>query len=315
LAFGDDSMLCEKYLHPSRHIEVQILGDGKGRAVALGERECSIQRRHQKVLEESPSPAVDTDLRRELERAAVSLASAVRYRNAGTVEFLLDEARNFYFLEVNTRLQVEHPVTELVRGLDLVHLQLDLAAGLDCIEALRRSQDGLAKRPLGHALEARICAEDPTQDHLPVAGRIRVCVEPTGPGIRVDSGVFRGSEVSAHYDSLIAKVIVHGADRSACLDRMGLALSRAAWLGLPTNVDYLLRVVRHPAFRAGDLRTDFLELHDAELRQDGRVPEEALLAAALAPAFLGDGPGGPRSLEREPPSPWRARDRFRLGEA
>jgi acetyl-CoA carboxylase biotin carboxylase subunit len=313
-AFGDDTMLLEKYLHPSRHVEIQIVGDGQGGAFALGERECSVQRRHQKVLEESPSPAVDDELRTRMQDAAVALAKAVRYRNAGTVEFLVDNESEFYFLEVNTRLQVEHPVTELVTGLDLVHLQLGLAAGRPLLELVPGGRPVLR----GHALEARICAEDPEAGFLPAGGKLETCVEPAGPGVRVDSGVYAGFEVPVHYDSMLAKVIVHAPDRATSLLRMEGVLSHAAWLGVPTNVDFLLGVIRSEAFQTGDLRTDFLEVHpelDPSRREDREdPPQAALIAAALAGVFRrGDKPvaeSGGRANDAH--SPWDAADHFRL---
>ncbi|PIE24452.1 MAG: 3-methylcrotonyl-CoA carboxylase [Planctomycetota bacterium] len=314
-AFGDDTMLLEKYLKPSRHVEIQIVGDGRGGAIALGERECSVQRRHQKVLEESPSPALDEELRTRMQDAAVALAKSVRYRNAGTVEFLVDESGAFYFLEVNTRLQVEHPVTEMVTGLDLVHLQLGLAAGQPLEELVPGGRPVLR----GHALEARICAEDPEAGFLPMGGRLEICVEPAGPGVRVDSGVYMGFEVPVHYDSMLAKVIVHAPDRATSLLRMQGVLSHSAWLGVPTNVDFLLGVIAHPAFQAGELRTDFLEVYeelDPSKRSGAKpLPDEALIAAALAGAFRhGEGPALEKSgTKSDPHSPWDAGDHYRLG--
>ena len=315
-AFGDGTMILEKYVHPSRHIEVQIFGDGQGDAIALGERECSVQRRHQKVLEESPSPVVDAELRRSLEEAAVSLARSIGYRNAGTIEFLLDEDNRFYFLEANTRLQVEHPVTEIVTGFDLVQAQILLAAGYGLAELFPEAQ----RQPKGWAMEARICAEDPEHGFLPASGRLEVCQIPEGPGIRVDTGFVTGSHIPVFYDSLIAKVIVQGIDRDTCLRRLELALEHSAWLGFPTNVDFLLEVIRHPAFRAGDLRTDFLETHPELLAtRTGPPPEASLIAAALAPCFKQAGHAGagvsPSATDGDlgdPYSPWKDHDGFRL---
>jgi len=310
VAVDDDRMLLERYIHPSRHIEVQILGDGHGNAVAFGERECWIQRRDQKILEESPSPSVDEPLRARLERSAIELARAVRYRGAGTVEFLLDDHGSYYFLEVNTRLQVEHPVTEFVTGQDLVALQLAVAGGAR-IEDLFKTRPGPTQL-IGHALEARICAEDPDHDFAPAAGRLEICVEPRGPGIRVDSGFDAGAEISPHYDSLIAKLIVHAPDRAACLARMEIALTQSAWLGIPTNVDFLLRVIRHEAFRAGELRTDFLAEHGMGRHQPTAPPRPALIAAALGTAFQARGErSGPARQSHG--SPWNEHDGFRVG--
>ncbi len=309
-AFCDDAVLVERFVQPARHIEVQVIGDGDGGVIALGERECSIQRRHQKLLEESPSPFVSDDLRQRLESAAVSLAREVRYRNAGTVEFLVDEAGDFRFLEVNTRLQVEHPVTELVTGVDLVHLQLWLAAGRSLANLLPEGRPALR----GHALEARICAEDPQHNFLPAAGRLAVCVEPEGPGVRVDSGFGQGDEIPAHYDSLLAKVIVHASDRAAAVQRMQLALKDAAWLGLPTNTDLIARVVEHTAFKSGDLRTDFLAVHPELLAGNGDPPDTVLQAAALAGAFHSTSSAN-SSPTASTASPWDLHDDFRLSGA
>src|SRR5262245_392775 len=276
-AFGDDRMIVEKAISPARHVEIQLLGDRHGDVVSLHERECSVQRRHQKVLEESPSPAVDDALRTRMGQAAVKLAKAVGYDNAGTAEFLLDERGNFYFLEVNARLQVEHPVTELVTGVDLVHLQVRVAAGERLADLLR----GRDLRPRGHAMEVRICAEAPEQGFLPAAGLLRLVREPEGPGIRVDSGVYSGWEVPVHYDSLLAKLIVHAPDRATACERMTQALRAAVYLGIPTNVDFLRRVVDDPDFRFGHLTTDFI-VHKPGLAVGTPMPpDDVVLAAAV----------------------------------
>ncbi|GAB4136714.1 MAG: methylcrotonyl-CoA carboxylase subunit alpha [Planctomycetota bacterium] len=277
-AFGDGSMIVEKALVPARHVEVQIAGDRHGNAFSLNERECSIQRRHQKVIEEAPSPVVDEELRARMGDAAERLARQVGYDNAGTVEFLVDERRRFYFLEVNARLQVEHPVTELVTGMDLVRLQILAASGADLSEILK----GADLRPRGHALEARICAESPEEGFLPAAGVLRVVRGPEGPGIRFDSGIREGCEVPVHYDSLLAKLIVHGPDRDACCDRMARALRETVILGIPTNLDFLLRVVQDQDFRAGQLSTGFLAAKpDLAAGPGDRDLDPWLAAAAL----------------------------------
>jgi acetyl/propionyl-CoA carboxylase alpha subunit len=315
-AFGDGRVLLEKLVAPARHVEVQIMADHHGGVVSLHERECSVQRRHQKVLEEAPSPAVDAGLRRRLGEAAVALAHTVGYRNAGTVEFLLDERGQFYFLEVNTRLQVEHPVTELVTGLDLVHLQLRCAAG-------ERLDDLLAGRdfaPRGWALEARICAEAPEHGFLPAAGRLSVMREPQGPGVRVDSGVCEGAEVSVHYDSLLAKVIVHAPTREAACRRMAQALRDAVYLGIPTNVDFLRRVVEDTDFVAGRLRTDFLERKPDLAAAPSPPPDAAYVAAVLATQLRPSGSaaagnGAPGAAEGGGAAAiWRRLGRLRLWE-
>jgi len=294
-AFGDGRIFLERYLRRPRHVEVQVFGDAQGGAVHLFERECSIQRRHQKIVEESPSPGVDAELRARIGEAAVRAARAVGYRNAGTVEFLLDEDGNFYFMEVNARLQVEHPVTELVTGRDLVRAQLLVAAG----EPLPYAQDELEQR--GHALECRVYAEDPDNHFLPSTGRLHVYREPTGPGIRVDSGVREGDQVTIHYDPLLAKVIVHAETRQLALDRMDRALADFVLLGVRTNIPFLRLLVGHPAFRAGDLHTGFLEEHPLK-RPASALPDAALAAAALA--LLCQGPQLPEGRRARAASPW-----------
>jgi acetyl-CoA/propionyl-CoA carboxylase biotin carboxyl carrier protein len=283
--FGDDSVLAERYMQPARHVEVQILADAHGGAIHLGERECSLQRRHQKLVEECPSPAVSADLRERMGAAAVALAQAAGYAGAGTCEFLVPagDRESFFFLEVNARLQVEHPVTELVYGLDLVEAQLRVAAG----EPLWLSQEDVVAA--GHAIEARICAEDVEHGFLPRAGRIVAYREPTGAGIRVDSGVQTGSEVSTHYDSLLAKVIAHAPAREQALARLDAALAHTAILGPPTNNAFLRRLLADPRVRAGELDTGLVERLPA-LATEPQADEQAAIAAALARALeLGQG--------------------------
>jgi acetyl-CoA carboxylase biotin carboxylase subunit len=277
-AFKDDFLVLEKFVHPARHVEIQVFGDQGGHVLHLNERECSVQRRHQKVLEESPSPVMTPALRAAMGEAAVAVARAARYENAGTVEFLVDQKGAFYFLEMNTRLQVEHPVTELVTGLDLVHLQVQVARGASLKELL----PGGTPAPRGHALEARVYAEDPDQGYLPAAGVLRFVSEPEGPGVRVDSAVFPGLEIPVHSDPMLSKVIVHAPDRAMAVARMQRALGETAYLGIPTNLDMLRRVLAHPAFLRGELRTDFLDLHQESLRKSEEVPDAALVAAVLA---------------------------------
>ena len=280
-AFGDDALLVERYLVAPRHVEVQIFGDQYGRVVHLFERECSIQRRHQKVVEEAPSPALDDALRRDLCEAAVTAARALGYQGAGTVEFVLDEDRRFYFLEVNTRLQVEHPVTEAVTGLDLVALQLAVAAGEPLPDAVVHA------RLEGHAIEARLYAEDVAAGFLPVRGTLARVAIPAGPGIRVDSGVEDGSVVSTHYDALLAKLVAHGPDRTSAARRLAGSLRRAELHGLTTNRDLLVRVLEDPEFLAGRTDTSFLERHDAAHLGRPRVEGAARrLHAAAAVAAL-----------------------------
>ena len=252
-AFGNGSVYVEKYLEHPRHVEIQVMGDRHGKVTHLGERDCSVQRRHQKLVEESPSPALDTELRSRMGAAAVQLAKNIDYVGAGTVEFLLDRDGSFYFMEMNTRIQVEHPVTEMVTSFDLVKEQIRVAAG----EHLSFRGNGAYLR--GHAIECRINAEDPYRNFQPSPGLITAYHPPGGPGVRVDTHVYAGYTVPPHYDSLLAKVIVHGNDRQEALQRMGQALDSFILEGVTTTIPFLARVIRHPAFVAGEVSTRFLE--------------------------------------------------------
>jgi acetyl-CoA carboxylase biotin carboxylase subunit len=252
-AFGDERVYIERYLDEPRHIEFQILADAHGNVIHLGERECSIQRRHQKVIEESPSVLLDADLRRTMGETAVKAARACGYVNAGTIEFLVDRECRFYFLEMNTRLQVEHPVTELRTGLDLVKLQLGIAAG----EPLRITQEDVAFN--GHAIECRICAEDPRNGFLPSTGRLTKLRTPAGPGIREDRGIAEGDEVTVYYDPMMAKLIGWAPDRNTAIERMLRALSEYVVEGVATNIAVCDFVLRHPSFREGSFDTGFLQ--------------------------------------------------------
>ncbi|MDQ3675416.1 MAG: acetyl/propionyl-CoA carboxylase subunit alpha, partial [Actinomycetota bacterium] len=276
-SFGDDALLAERYVERARHIEVQLLADAHGSAVHLGERECSLQRRHQKLVEESPSPVVDEKLRARMGAAAIAVARAAGYVGAGTCEFLVpaDDPGVFYLLELNARLQVEHPVTELVSGLDLVEAQLRIAAG----EPLWFGQQDVVLG--GHAVEARVCAEDPEQDFLPRTGRIVTYREPSGLGIRVDSGVERGSEVTSHYDSLLAKVIAHAPTRAQALERLDGALAQVVILGPATNTSFLRRLLVDPDVRTGALDTGLVE-RLVPTAPDLAGDADAATAAALA---------------------------------
>ncbi len=279
-AFGDARLYIEKYLQRPRHIEIQVLGDLHGHVVYLGERECSIQRRHQKVLEEAPSPVMDPPLRRAMGDAAVRLARAAVYTNAGTAEFLVDAARNFYFLEVNTRLQVEHPVTEAVTGLDLVKLQVRIAAG----EPLPFAQEDIALR--GHAIECRIYAEDPDNNFFPSPGRILARSVPSGPGLRLDEGVYPGWTVPTEYDPLLGKLIAWGGDRSEAIARMRRALEEYYVTGIKTNLGLFRRILTDPEYVRGEIHTRWL---DERMRapaapreaQESTVEDAALLASTL----------------------------------
>ena len=312
-AFGDGTLYVERHLQRPRHVEVQVAGDRRGRVVHLFERECSIQRRYQKVIEESPAPALPAALRRELTAAATALARTAGYDNVGTVEFLVEgsgAAGRFYFLEMNTRLQVEHPVTELTTGVDLVRGQLEIAAG----GRLPWTQAGLRQR--GHAVECRVYAEDPAGGFLPQAGRIELYREPAGPGIRIDSGVEAGSLVPVQYDPLLAKVVACGERRDWALARLVEALRRYAVLGVETNLHLLLQVLRHPRFVAGDLDTGFLDAErDALLQPPGGAPLIAALAAAAASRLRGGGdePGAAASPPARASDPWTDLPGWRLG--
>ena len=285
-SFGDGTLYVERLIERPRHVEFQVMADAHGHVVHLFERECSIQRRHQKVVEETPSTAVTPALRQRMGAAAVAIARTAGYQNAGTVEFLLEgtgDTARFYFLEMNTRLQVEHPVTEQVVGVDLVGAQIAVAAG----EPLPWTQDELGQR--GHAIEVRIYAEDPARDHLPQAGRLLLYREPSMPGIRIDSGVTEGGEIPVHYDPMIAKLIAHGETREAARHRALAALRDYPILGIRTNVPFLIELLEHPRFVSGDLDTGFLESEGAALR--GRLsddaPPSALAVAAFGPAEAG----------------------------
>jgi 3-methylcrotonyl-CoA carboxylase alpha subunit len=297
-AFGDDAVFIEKLIVAPRHIEFQILADQHGNVVHLGERECSIQRRHQKVIEESPSVALSAELRAEMGAAAVRAARQAGYVNAGTCEFLLDADGRYYFLEMNTRLQVEHPVTELVTGRDLVHLQLAVAAG----ERLPVAQEAIG--PRGHAIEARLYAEDPASDFLPSTGTVLTFAPPRGPGVRVDAGIATGDEVTMHYDPMLAKLIVSGTDRLQALDRLLWALDHTAVLGVATNLPLLRAIVAEPDFRAGQTTTAYLETHDlATAGAAGTSPPQAVLVLAACWEALTREAGAPARVAA-PYNPW-----------
>ncbi|SFY50407.1 acetyl/propionyl/methylcrotonyl-CoA carboxylase subunit alpha [Streptomyces sp. F-1] len=274
-SFGDDTLLVERWIDRPRHIEIQVLADGHGHVVHLGERECSLQRRHQKIIEEAPSVLLDEATRAAMGEAAVQAARSCGYRGAGTVEFIVpgNDPSSYYFMEMNTRLQVEHPVTELVTGLDLVEWQLRVAAG----EPLGFAQEDV--RLTGHAVEARICAEDPARGFLPSGGTVLLLNEPQGDGVRTDSGLSEGTEVGSLYDPMLSKVIAYGPDRETALRRLRAALAETVTLGVPTNAGFLRRLLGHPAVVAGELDTGLVERVVDELVTT-RVPEEVYEAAA-----------------------------------
>jgi 3-methylcrotonyl-CoA carboxylase alpha subunit len=276
-AFGNDRLLLERYIEEPRHVEFQIFGDTHGNIVHLFERDCSIQRRHQKVVEETPAPRYSEELRQRMAKAAVAAARGVEYVNAGTVEFIVTPDGEFFFLEMNTRLQVEHPVTELVTGVDLVHAQIRVASGLP----LPWTQEQLAQR--GHAMQVRIYAEDPDDRFLPQTGSIAQYREPSGPGVRVDAGVTAGSEIGLKFDPMLSKLICYAETREQCIDRLSRALRDYVILGTKTNVSWLRRVITHPAFREGLVSTRFLQDH-AEALTPVTPPLVPILAATIAAA-------------------------------
>ena len=310
-AFDDSRIFLERYIEHGRHIEIQVFADTHGNTVHLFERECSTQRRHQKIIEESPSPMVTPAMRREMGAAAIAAAQAVHYQNAGTVEFIATPDGDFFFLEMNTRLQVEHPVTEMVTGIDLVKLQFQIAAG----EEIPFSQADLTQK--GHAIECRIYAEDARNHFLPAIGTIQKFIPSTAPGVRVDSGIQSGDAITIHYDPMIAKLIVHDASREAACERMRRALAETVILGTTTNIDFLQVILRHEAFIRGEVDTHFVDEHlDTLLPEVPELPDAVLIVAALAelqgqpqmtPA------AGVSGMGTDVYSPWNRADNFRIG--
>jgi acetyl-CoA carboxylase biotin carboxylase subunit len=279
-SFNDGEIYVEKFIENPRHIEIQVLGDEHGNVVFLGERECSVQRRHQKVIEEAPSAVIDEDMRQRMGAVAVQAAKSAGYTNAGTIEFLVDAKRNFYFLEMNTRLQVEHPVTELVTGLDLVHLQLRVASG----EKLPFRQEDVVLR--GHAIECRVYAEDPENNFFPSPGKITRLLRPSGPGVREDSGVYQGWTVPLDYDPMLSKLIVYAADRPTAIVRMKRALDEYFVGGIKTNLQLFRRILEHPDFVAGRIDTGFLDrLLSTKSGRAAGTEEMAEIAAISAALF------------------------------
>jgi acetyl-CoA carboxylase biotin carboxylase subunit len=309
-SFGDSEVYIEKAIVNPRHIEMQVLADEHGNTVWLGERECSIQRRHQKVLEESPSPIVDAEMRRRMGEVAVKVAEAAHYTNAGTIEFLVDQGKKFYFLEMNTRLQVEHPVTELTTGLDLVHLQIRIANG----EKLPFKQSDVNIR--GHAIECRIYAEDPDNNYFPSPGKITLLLTPSGPGIRRDSGMYEGWNVPMDYDPLLAKLIAYGTDREQTIQRLQRALYEYFVAGIKTNISLFRRILRDEDFQAGKLDTGYLDRLLAKPKEDEstRAPEPriAAIAAGMFAVLDPSSAAASRGNEAAPPaavSNWKQKGR------
>jgi acetyl-CoA carboxylase biotin carboxylase subunit len=310
-AFGDESVYLEKYIENPRHVEFQVLADNEGRIVHLFERECSIQRRHQKIVEETPSPALTPELRRRMGETAKRVLEVSGYNNAGTVEFLLDREKTFYFLEVNARLQVEHPVTELTTGVDLVHQQIRIAAG----EKLDLKQEDLCQR--GHAIECRIYAEDPACGFLPSSGKILFLQDPRGPGVRHDGGIYSGWDVPIYYDPILAKLIVWAETREAASRRMLSAMDDYVILGVKTNIPFLKDIIAHPRFLEGATTTGFIQSHFEGWEEKAGSEETlglALAAAAIVDSRKTRGTTEPSLGAKEAFSPWRVLGKWRIGE-
>ncbi len=305
-AFGDERLLIEKYVSNAHHLEFQVFGDQRGNLVHLFERECSVQRRHQKIIEETPSPLLTPELRAEMGKAAVAAAKAVNYSNAGTIEFIVDpDTWKFYFLEMNTRLQVEHPVTEFVTGIDLVHWQIRIANG----ERFPFEQSHFTQR--GHAIECRVYAEDPANGFLPSTGKLLQFIEPRGPGIRVDSGFAAGSDVTHFYDPLLAKLIVHAEDRASAIQRMQAALKEFIVHGVVTNIDFLQAVVSHPDFANGQVTTRWVETK-FDWKPSSKPSFVSLVAASLADLTIVNRKSEIENQnEFDPYSPWKVTSGFR----
>jgi 3-methylcrotonyl-CoA carboxylase alpha subunit len=309
-AFGDDALLIEKYLTRPRHVEVQVFADRHGNVIHLFERDCSVQRRHQKIIEEAPAPGIDAPVRRHLGEAAVNAARAIGYEGAGTVEFLFDDGA-FYFMEMNTRLQVEHPVTEMITGIDLVEWQFCVALGLP----LPCGQDDISIS--GHAFETRLYAEDPRRDFLPATGSLRhLRFPPESPHVRIDGGVREGDEVGIHYDPLIAKLVVWDSDRTASITRLRRALEQVQVVGVTTNVDFLAAVAGHPAFAAADLDTRFIERHRKDLFPESRPASPTVLSLACLDVLLRRDAEARAAARRsaDPYSPWHSTGGWRLND-
>lgn len=295
-AFGDGTLLLEKYIDCARHVEVQILADTHGDLIHLFERECSIQRRHQKIIEETPSPAINTELRQRICMAAVAAGRAIGYTNAGTVEFILGPSGEFYFIEVNTRLQVEHPVTEMTTELDLVKLQIEIAAGMP----LTVTQEDI--KQTGHAIEARIYAEDPNNNFLPVTGTLHEWDVPSIEGLRIDSGVDRGAEVGIHYDPLLAKMIAHASDRESARRKLVYGLKTLFSPGVQTNREFLIRALEHPAFASGHYHTGLIDEHHDELITQENEADDFIAASVVALYLMKRQQGEASILPHVPPS-------------
>ena len=307
-AFGDDTVFIEKYLDKPRHIEFQILADEHGNIIHLFERECSIQRRHQKIIEETPSPVMTPQLREKMGKAAVEATKAAGYTNAGTVEFMVDGNLNFYFMEMNTRLQVEHPVTEMTTGIDLAKWQLRIASG----EKLTLKQSDLIQR--GHAIECRIYAEDPANGFLPSVGTLEKVQAPTGPNIRDDTGIYTGMTVTPYYDPMLAKLVTYAENRDDCIKKMIWALSHYIVMGVTTNISFLKKVLEHEQFKKGNITTHFIDNYfkDWTITKDG-LPIDAIIALAIYDSMHSKKQEIVRYKEADPHSPWKHVGRWRVG--
>jgi len=307
-SFGNDTVFLEKYIDKPRHIEFQILADEKGNTIHLFERECSIQRRHQKIIEETPSPVMTKKLRDEMGKTAVAAAKAVGYSNAGTVEFMVDGDLNYYFMEMNTRLQVEHPITEMVTGVDLAKWQLKIASGME----LTIKQNDLIQR--GHAIECRIYAEDPGNGFLPSVGTLEKVEPPIGPNVRDDTGIYTGMKVTPYYDPMLSKLVVFGENREESINKMLWALSRYIVLGVTTNISFLKKVLEHEEFKKGNITTHFIDnfFQDWTVAKDG-LPIDALIALAVYDSMHSKTQEVVRYKEADPHSPWKNVGRWRVG--
>ena len=307
-AFGNDTVFLEKYLDKPRHIEFQILADEYGNVIHLFERECSIQRRHQKIIEETPSLVMTTQLREKMGKAAVDAAKAVGYTNAGTVEFMVDGNLNFYFMEMNTRLQVEHPITEMTTGIDLAKWQLRIASG----EKLTLKQSNIIQR--GHAIECRIYAEDPANGFLPSIGTLGKVQAPIGPNVRDDSGIYTGMEVTPYYDPMLAKLITYAENRDECIKKMIWALSHYIVMGVTTNISFLKTVIEYKEFKRGKITTHFIDdyFKDWTVTKDG-LPIDAIIALAVYDSIHSKKQEIVRYKEADPHSPWKHVGRWRVG--
>jgi acetyl/propionyl-CoA carboxylase alpha subunit len=307
-AFGNDSVFLEKYIDKPRHIEFQILADEHGKVIHLFERECSIQRRHQKIIEETPSPVMTKSLREKMGDAAVIATEAIKYTNAGTIEFMVDGNLKYYFMEMNTRLQVEHPITEVTTGIDLAKWQLKIANGKE----LTLKQKDIIQR--GHALECRIYAEDPANGFLPSIGILKKVEPPTGPNIRNDTGVETNLEITSYYDPMLAKLVTNAENREECINKMIWALSRYIVLGVTTNISFLKKVLEHKEFKNGNITTHFIDNYFKDWTTSKKgLPIDAIISLAVYDSMHTKRQEVVRFKESDPHSPWKNVGRWRIG--